>query len=239
MVDSAALDQDPKLLIKAAKAGQVALRLFGGDPFLFCAAATDAAACAKAKVAFEVVPGVSAATAVPAYAGIPLTQDVTGDVRIIHAAEVSRMIGGARHAGDPRRGDRNRRHRQDADRGRLAGRHAVRDHMERHHDRSAHRGQHARNRNRGSQGRRGEPAHRARPRHRRGRRRGQGAAGSCPGSRPGRCSAGGCWCRGRRSRRPASATSCAPTARCPSRCRPSRSSRRGLRSRWSAPSAAW
>ena len=94
VADSAALEQDPKLLIKAAKAGQVALRLFGGDPFLFCAAAADAAACAKAKVAFEVVPGVSAATAVPAYAGIPLTQDVTGDVRIIHAAEVSRMTAG-------------------------------------------------------------------------------------------------------------------------------------------------
>jgi uroporphyrinogen III methyltransferase/synthase len=94
VVDSSALENDPKLLIKAAKAGQVALRLFGGDPFLFCAAATDAAACAKAKVAFEVVPGVSAATAVPAYAGIPLTQDVTGDVRIIHAAEVSRMTAG-------------------------------------------------------------------------------------------------------------------------------------------------
>ncbi|HEX5190197.1 MAG TPA: uroporphyrinogen-III synthase [Streptosporangiaceae bacterium] len=94
VVDSAALETDPKLLIKAAKAGQVALRLFGGDPFLFCAAASDAAACAKAKVAYEVVPGVSSATAVPAYAGIPLTQDVTGDVRIIHAAEVSRMTAG-------------------------------------------------------------------------------------------------------------------------------------------------
>ena len=94
VVDSAALEQDPKLMIKAAKAGQVALRLFGGDPFLFCAAATDATACSKAKVAFEVVPGVSAATAVPAYAGIPLTQDVTGDVRIIHAAEVSRITAG-------------------------------------------------------------------------------------------------------------------------------------------------
>ena len=94
VVDSAALDSDPKMLIKAAKSGQTALRLFSGDPFLFCTAATDAAACAKAKVAFEIVPGVSAATAVPAYAGIPLTQDVTGDVRIIHAAEVSRMSAG-------------------------------------------------------------------------------------------------------------------------------------------------
>ncbi len=94
VVDSAALDSDPKMLIKAARSGQTALRLFSGDPFLFCTAASDAAACAKAKVAFEVVPGISAATAVPAYAGIPLTQDVTGDVRITHAAEVSRMSAG-------------------------------------------------------------------------------------------------------------------------------------------------
>jgi uroporphyrinogen III methyltransferase / synthase len=94
MVDSSTLDQDPKLLIKTARAGQVALRLYSGDPFLFCSAAADAAACAKAKVTFEVVPGVSAATAVPAYAGIPLTTDVTGDVRIIHAADVSRLSTG-------------------------------------------------------------------------------------------------------------------------------------------------
>jgi uroporphyrinogen III methyltransferase / synthase len=94
IADSASLETDPKLLIKAAKAGQLALRLFSGDPFLFCNAAADAAACAKAKVSFEIVPGVSSATAVPAYAGIPLTQDVTGEVRIIHAAEVSRMSAG-------------------------------------------------------------------------------------------------------------------------------------------------
>ena len=94
VTDSAALDQDPKLLSRAAKAGQLAVRLFSGDPFLFCNAAAEAAACAKAKVPFEIVPGVSAATAVPAYAGIPLTQDVTGDVRVIHAAEVSRMSAG-------------------------------------------------------------------------------------------------------------------------------------------------
>jgi uroporphyrinogen III methyltransferase / synthase len=94
VVDAAADDQDPKLLTKAAKAGQVVLRLFSGDPFLFSSAAVDAAACAKARVPFEIVPGVPAATAVPAYAGIPLTQDVTGDVRIIHAAEVSRVSAG-------------------------------------------------------------------------------------------------------------------------------------------------
>ena len=90
IIDSANLDTDPRMLVKAARSGQLVLRLFSGDPFLFCNAAADAASCAKAKIPFEIVPGLSAATAVPAYAGIPLTQDVTGDVRIIHAAEVSR-----------------------------------------------------------------------------------------------------------------------------------------------------
>ncbi len=91
LADSDAQLQDPKILIKAAKAGQLAVRLFGGDPFMFCNAATDAAACAKARVPFEIVPGVSAATAVPEYAGIPLTADAAGEVRMIHASEVSRV----------------------------------------------------------------------------------------------------------------------------------------------------
>jgi uroporphyrinogen III methyltransferase / synthase len=84
--------QDPKLLIKAARAGQLAVRLLPGDPFLFGNAAAEAAACAKARVPFEVVPGVSAATAVPTYAGIPLTTDTSGEVRIIHASEASRVL---------------------------------------------------------------------------------------------------------------------------------------------------
>jgi uroporphyrinogen III methyltransferase/synthase len=85
---------DPRMLVKAARAGQVAVRLFGGDPFMFCNAAAEATVCAKAKVAFEIVPGVSAATAVPAYAGIPLTSDGSGDVRIINASEVSGVSAG-------------------------------------------------------------------------------------------------------------------------------------------------
>ena len=91
LVDSDVQLQDPKLLIKAAKAGQLAVKLFSGDPLMFSNAAADAAVCAKARVPFEVVPGLSTATAVPAYAGIPLTTDATGDVRVIHAAEVSRV----------------------------------------------------------------------------------------------------------------------------------------------------
>ena len=66
--DTDALAQDPRLLVKAAKAGQHVVRLFNGDPFLFGHATAEVAACAKARVQFEVVPGVSSAFAVPAAA---------------------------------------------------------------------------------------------------------------------------------------------------------------------------
>jgi uroporphyrinogen III methyltransferase / synthase len=92
--DAGALAQDPRLLVKAARAGQHVVRLLPGDPFLSGPAAAEAAACAKARVPFEVVPGVPAATAVPAYAGIPLTSDASGDIRVIHAAEASRVQAG-------------------------------------------------------------------------------------------------------------------------------------------------
>jgi len=91
IVDADALAADPRLLVKATKAGQHVVRLVRGDPFLFGRAAAEAATCAKAHVPFEIVPGVPMATAVPAYAGIPLTSDASGDVRILHASEVSRV----------------------------------------------------------------------------------------------------------------------------------------------------
>src|SRR5580693_9478033 len=95
LADSAGLQDDPRLLVKAARAGQAVVRVFSGDPFMFCNAAAEAAACAKAKVAIEIVPGISAATAVPAYAGIPLASaDGPGDVRIINASEVSGVSAG-------------------------------------------------------------------------------------------------------------------------------------------------
>jgi uroporphyrinogen III methyltransferase/synthase len=94
LADSAGLTDDPRMLVKAARTGQVVARVFGGDPLMFCNAAAEAAVCAKAKMPFEIVPGVSAATAVPAYAGIPLTSDGSGDVRIISASEVSGVSAG-------------------------------------------------------------------------------------------------------------------------------------------------
>jgi uroporphyrinogen III methyltransferase / synthase len=89
--DLAELDADPRVLVKAVKAGQLAVVAYDGDPLLFGSAAAAAAACAKARVRFEIAPGMPAATAVPAYAGIPLTSEAGGDVRILHAAEVSRL----------------------------------------------------------------------------------------------------------------------------------------------------
>jgi uroporphyrinogen III methyltransferase/synthase len=94
VADADILHREPELLINAAKSGQLAVRLYAGDPLMFGNATAEAAAMARARVPFEIVPGLSAATAVPAYAGLPLTADATGDVRIVHAGEVSRMSAG-------------------------------------------------------------------------------------------------------------------------------------------------
>ncbi len=62
-----------KLLLDKAKQGNVVVRLKGGDPFVLGRGGEEVAVLAKEKIPFEVVPGVSSAVAVPAYAGIPVT----------------------------------------------------------------------------------------------------------------------------------------------------------------------
>jgi uroporphyrinogen III methyltransferase/synthase len=86
IIDTA--EGDPgKVTVHAAKAGRYVVRLFQGDPGLACDLAGEGEALEKAGIQFEVVPGVSSVTGVPAYAGIPLTDARHREVRVIDASE--------------------------------------------------------------------------------------------------------------------------------------------------------
>ena len=79
-----------KLLVRTAKAlggDGLVVRLLDGDPSLFSGFAEEALALHKAGIPFEVVPGVSAASAVPMYAGVPLTTQQATAVHVVDAGD--------------------------------------------------------------------------------------------------------------------------------------------------------
>ncbi len=81
-------DEINALLVHYAKQGKNVCRLKGGDPFLFGRGGEEALYLFQNEVPFEIVPGVTSAIAVPAYAGIPIThRGVSPSVRIITGHE--------------------------------------------------------------------------------------------------------------------------------------------------------
>jgi len=87
-----------KLVVKNAKAAANVVRLISGDPWMYATGAEEAAACAKAAVTFEIVPGVSSVTAVPAYAGVPLTTRTSCEVTVLNVAGKSGKIDWTKYA---------------------------------------------------------------------------------------------------------------------------------------------
>ena len=87
-----------KVVVRAAKAGGRVVRLLAGDPFLYASGPEEARACAKAGIGFEIVPGVSAASSVPAYAGVPLTTRDHRGFTVLSGADAK--TDWAAHAGD-------------------------------------------------------------------------------------------------------------------------------------------
>ncbi|MGO8960239.1 MAG: uroporphyrinogen-III C-methyltransferase [Streptosporangiaceae bacterium] len=75
-----------ELIVAQALAGRRVVRLKGGDPFVFGRGGEEAIACVRAGVPFTIVPGVTSAIAVPAYAGIPVThRGITQDFAVVSA----------------------------------------------------------------------------------------------------------------------------------------------------------
>jgi uroporphyrinogen III methyltransferase / synthase len=88
-----------KVVVKQAKTGRRVVRLMAGDPFVYASGPEEAQACVKAGVGFEIVPGVSPVTAVPAYAGVPLTTKQHRELAVVSCAD-AKGVDWSQHADD-------------------------------------------------------------------------------------------------------------------------------------------
>ncbi|MDX6278133.1 MAG: uroporphyrinogen methyltransferase / synthase [Nocardioidaceae bacterium] len=86
-----------RLVVRYAKTGVHVVRLIAGDPFTYATAPEEAAACSKAGIGFEIVPGISSVSAVPAYAGVPLTNRTHREYSVVSVGDAS--INWSEHAG--------------------------------------------------------------------------------------------------------------------------------------------
>ena len=73
-----------KLVVRAGRNGGLVVRLMDGDPSTFIGLPEEIAACRKADLPVEVVPGVSSVHAIPAYAGVMLIPSGEGGVHVVH-----------------------------------------------------------------------------------------------------------------------------------------------------------
>ena len=86
------LEQDSinQLLLEKTREGKVVVRLKGGDPFVLGRGGEEAGILKRHGIPFEVVPGVTSASAVPAYAGIPIThREVASSFAVITGHKAS------------------------------------------------------------------------------------------------------------------------------------------------------
>lgn len=84
--EGAAQDAIDELLVRLAQEGKRVVRLKGGDPFVFGRSGSELDALVAAGISFEIVPGVTASIAAPAYAGVPVTDRRFGGAFVVVSA---------------------------------------------------------------------------------------------------------------------------------------------------------